>query len=68
MFLDRLATHMLAYEGDSHFEWFKGNFQDYEQDKIRRFGPDGVNNHKVTCKKLTRSGVSPATGRCAVHQ
>ena len=38
MFLDRLATHMLAYEGDSHFEWFEGNFADYEQDKIRRLG------------------------------
>lgn len=54
MFLDRLATHMLAYEGNSHFEWFEGNFQDYEQDKIRRLGADSVNNHKVTYKKLTR--------------
>lgn len=54
MFLDRLATHMLAYEGDSHFEWFEGNFQDYEQDKIRRLGADSVNNHRVTYKKLTR--------------
>ncbi len=54
MFLDRLATHMLAYEGDSHFEWFEGNFQDYEQDKIRRLGADSVNNHKVSYKRLTR--------------
>jgi ATPase subunit of ABC transporter with duplicated ATPase domains len=54
MFLDRLATHMLAYEGDSHFEWFEGNFADYEADKIRRLGPDSVNNRKVTYKPLTR--------------
>ena len=39
MFLDRLATHILAFEGDSHVEWFEGNFEDYEQDKIRRLGP-----------------------------
>ena len=43
MFLDRLATHILAFEGDSHVEWFEGNFEDYEQDKIRRLGPDSVN-------------------------
>jgi len=54
MFLDRLATHMLAYEGDSHFEWFEGNFADYEADKIRRLGPDSVNPKKVTYKPLTR--------------
>jgi ATP-binding cassette ChvD family protein len=54
MFLDRLATHMLAFEGDSHVEWFEGNFQDYEQDKIRRLGPDAVNPHRVSYKKLTR--------------
>ncbi|HVW92361.1 MAG TPA: energy-dependent translational throttle protein EttA [Devosia sp.] len=54
MFLDRLATHMLAYEGNSHFEWFEGNFADYEADKIRRFGPDAVNPKKVTYKPLTR--------------
>jgi PAS domain-containing protein len=40
MFLDRLATHILAFEGDSHVEWFEGNFEDYEQDKIRRLGAD----------------------------
>jgi energy-dependent translational throttle protein EttA len=54
MFLDRLATHMLAYEGDSHFEWFEGNFADYEADKIRRLGPDSVNPKKVTYKRLER--------------
>ncbi len=43
MFLDRLATHILAFEGDSHVEWFEGNFEDYENDKIRRLGPDSVN-------------------------
>jgi hypothetical protein len=42
-FLDRIATHMLAFEGDSHVEWFEGNFQDYEQDKMRRLG-DGFHH------------------------
>jgi ATP-binding cassette ChvD family protein len=54
MFLDRLATHMLAWEGESHFEWFEGNFADYEADKVRRLGADSVNPHRVTYKKLTR--------------
>lgn len=54
MFLDRLATHMLSFEGDSHVEWFEGNFHDYEQDKIRRLGPDSVNPKRVTYKRLTR--------------
>ncbi|GGA46559.1 energy-dependent translational throttle protein EttA [Pelagibacterium lentulum] len=54
MFLDRLATHMLSFEGDSHVEWFEGNFQDYEADKIRRLGPDAVNPKRVTYKPLTR--------------
>ena len=53
-FLDRIATHILSFEGDSHVEWFEGNFQDYEQDKIRRLGPDAVNPHRVSYKKLTR--------------
>ena len=39
-FLDRIATHILAFEGDSHVEWFEGNFQDYEEDKMRRLGTD----------------------------
>ena len=54
MFLDRLATHILAFEGDSHIEWFEGNFEDYEQDKIRRLGPESVNPKRVTYKRLTR--------------
>ncbi|MDZ5698143.1 energy-dependent translational throttle protein EttA [Chelativorans sp. M5D2P16] len=54
MFLDRLATHILAFEGDSHVEWFEGNFEDYEADKIRRLGPESVNPRRVTYKPLTR--------------
>ena len=54
MFLDRLATHILAFEGDSHVEWFEGNFEDYEKDKVRRLGPDAVNPKRVTYKPLTR--------------
>ncbi|MBZ0163096.1 MAG: energy-dependent translational throttle protein EttA [Notoacmeibacter sp.] len=54
MFLDRLATHILAFEGDSHVEWFEGNFQEYEADKVRRLGPDAVNPKRVTYKRLTR--------------
>jgi ATP-binding cassette ChvD family protein len=54
MFLDRLATHILAFEGDSHVEWFEGNYEDYEQDKIRRLGPESVNPKRVTYKRLTR--------------
>jgi ATP-binding cassette ChvD family protein len=53
-FLDRIATHILAYEGDSHVEWFEGNFQDYEKDKMRRLGQDSVIPHRVKYKKLTR--------------
>jgi ATP-binding cassette ChvD family protein len=54
MFLDRMATHMLAFEGDSHVEWFEGNFEEYEKDKIRRFGPEAANPSRVTYKRLTR--------------
>ncbi|PSJ64855.1 energy-dependent translational throttle protein EttA [Kumtagia ephedrae] len=54
MFLDRMATHMLAFEGDSHVEWFEGNFEDYEKDKVRRLGPDAINPHRMTYKRLTR--------------
>ncbi|WEX11323.1 energy-dependent translational throttle protein EttA [Chelativorans sp. AA-79] len=54
MFLDRLATHILAFEGDSHVEWFEGNFEEYEADKVRRLGPDSVNPKRVTYKPLTR--------------
>jgi ATPase subunit of ABC transporter with duplicated ATPase domains len=53
MFLERLGTHMLAYDGNSHFEWFAGNSADCEADKIRRLGPDSVNPTKVTYKPLT---------------
>ena len=53
-FLDRIATHMLAFEGDSHVEWFEGNFQEYEQDKMRRLGQDSIIPHRVKYKKLTR--------------
>ena len=54
MFLDRLATHILAFEGDSHVEWFEGNFEEYEADKVRRLGPEAVNPKRVTYKRLTR--------------
>jgi ATP-binding cassette ChvD family protein len=54
MFLDRLATHILAFEGDSHVEWFEGNFQDYEEDKKRRLGEDSVNPHRIKYKKFER--------------
>ena len=53
-FLDRIATHMLSFEGDSHVEWFEGNFQDYEKDKMRRLGQDSIIPHRLKYKKLTR--------------
>jgi ATP-binding cassette ChvD family protein len=53
-FLDRIATHMLAFEDDSHVEWFEGNFQDYEKDKMRRLGQDSIIPHRLKYKKLTR--------------
>ncbi|MEN9408929.1 MAG: hypothetical protein RL216_903 [Pseudomonadota bacterium] len=53
-FLDRLCTHILAFEGDAHVEWFEGNFQQYEEDKIRRLGPDSVEPKRVKYKKFTR--------------
>lgn len=53
-FLDRIATHILAFEGDSHVEWFEGNFEDYEQDKKRRLGPDAVEPKRVQYRRLTR--------------
>jgi energy-dependent translational throttle protein EttA len=53
-FLDRLATHILAFEGDSHVEWFEGNFEEYEADKRRRMGPEADRPHRMTYKKLTR--------------
>ncbi len=53
-FLDRIATHMLAFEGDSHVEWFEGNFQDYEEDKKRRLGIDSIIPHRLKYKKFSR--------------
>ena len=53
-FLDRLATHILAFEGDAHVEWFEGNFQAYEEDKRRRFGDAADRPHRMQYKKLTR--------------
>jgi ATPase subunit of ABC transporter with duplicated ATPase domains len=53
-FLDRLATHILAFEGDSHVEWFEGNFESYEEDKRGRLGPEADRPHRVTYRKLTR--------------
>lgn len=53
-FLDRLATHILAYEGNGHVEWFEGNFEEYEKDKIRRLGEDACNPHAMKYKPLER--------------
>ncbi|MCC0080406.1 MAG: energy-dependent translational throttle protein EttA [Rhodobacter sp.] len=53
-FLDRLCTHILAFEGEAHVEWFEGNFEAYEQDKIRRLGPDSVEPKRVKYKKFSR--------------
>ena len=53
-FLDRIATHMLAFEDDSHVEWFEGNFQDYEEDKKRRLGIDSIIPHRLKYKKFSR--------------
>jgi ATPase subunit of ABC transporter with duplicated ATPase domains len=53
-FLDRIATHILAFEGDSHVEWFEGNYQDYEGDRKRRLGADADQPHRIKYRKLTR--------------
>ena len=53
-FLDRICTHMLAFEGDAHVEWFEGNFQDYEEDKKRRLGVDAMEPKRVKFKKFLR--------------
>jgi ATPase components of ABC transporters with duplicated ATPase domains len=53
-FLDRLATHILAFEGDSHVEWFEGNFESYEEDKKRRLGADSLIPHRIKFQKFTR--------------
>ena len=54
-FLDRIATHILAFEGDSHVEWFEGNFEDYEEDKKRRLGEDAVLPKRIKYKKFART-------------
>ena len=57
-FLDRVATHILAYEGDdenpSKWYWFEGNFESYEENKVERLGPDAAKPHRVTHRRLTR--------------
>ncbi|WP_298557239.1 energy-dependent translational throttle protein EttA [uncultured Aliiroseovarius sp.] len=53
-FLDRICTHILAFEGDAHVEWFEGNFEDYEEDKKRRLGPDALEPKRLKHKKFTR--------------
>jgi ATP-binding cassette ChvD family protein len=53
-FLDRIATHILAFEGESHVEWFEGNFEDYEQDKMRRLGTDSTIPRRIKYKKFSR--------------
>ncbi len=53
-FLDRIATHMLAFEGDSHVEWFEGNYQEYEEDKKRRLGPEAEIPHRIKYKRFSR--------------
>jgi ATP-binding cassette ChvD family protein len=53
-FLDRIATHILAFEGESRVEWFEGNFQDYEQDKMRRLGTDSIVPQRIKYKKFSR--------------
>ncbi len=52
-FLDRVCTHIMAFEGDSNVVFFEGNFHDYEEDKKRRLGPDAVNPHRVKFKKIS---------------
>ncbi|MAU44010.1 MAG: energy-dependent translational throttle protein EttA [Yangia sp.] len=53
-FLDRICTHILAFEGEAHVEWFEGNFEDYEEDKKRRLGPDAIEPKRVKFKKFSR--------------
>ncbi|MEX0318777.1 MAG: energy-dependent translational throttle protein EttA [Ruegeria sp.] len=53
-FLDRICTHILAFEGDAHVEWFEGNFEDYEEDKKRRLGPDALEPKRLKHKKFVR--------------
>lgn len=53
-FLDRICTHGIAFEGEGHVEWFEGNFEDYEADKIRRLGSDAVELKRIKYKKFAR--------------
>ena len=53
-FLDRICTHILAFEGDAHVEWFEGNFEDYEEDKKRRLGADALEPKRLKHKKFVR--------------
>ncbi len=53
-FLDRLCTHILAFEGDAHVEWFEGNFEAYEEDKVRRLGPESIEPKRVKYKRFSR--------------
>ena len=53
-FLDRICTHILSFEGDAHVEWFEGNFEDYEEDKKRRLGPDALEQKRIKHKKFSR--------------
>jgi hypothetical protein len=52
--MDRLCTHILAFEGESHVEWFEGNFESYEEDKVRRLGPDAVEPKRIRYRKFER--------------
>ena len=51
-FLDRIATHILAFEGDSHVEWFEGNYDEYEQDRRRRLGADADTPHRIKYRRI----------------
>ena len=51
-FLDRIATHILAFEGDSHVEWFEGNYEDYEKDRKKRMGADADTPHRIKYRKI----------------
>jgi ATPase subunit of ABC transporter with duplicated ATPase domains len=53
-FLDRVATHILAYEGDSDWFWFEGNFESYEKNKAQRLGAESLRPHRATYRRLSR--------------
>ena len=62
-FLDRLATHILAFEDEGHVEWFAGNSQDYEADKCRRLGPEAIEPHRLRYRPITRQPNNPAPSK-----